>query len=89
MKIKGLVIALAVVGGLAAGAAVALKTPKGKEVAEKAKAKVKTVTDKFKSKKAGAEDVVEATCECPCDEAVVEEAVVEEAEDLPEIAPED
>ena len=84
MKIKGLVVALAVVGGLAAGAAVALKTPKGKEVAEKAKEKVKTVTDKIKSKKATADDVVEATCE-----EAVEEIAVDEVEELPEIAPED
>ena len=79
-----MIIAAAVVGGIAAGVVAALKTQKGKEitgkVVDKAKAGVDKVKDKFAKKP---DDVVaETTCEEMCEEEIYED-------DLPEIAPEE
>ena len=94
MKIAGkILIAAAVVGGVAAGVVAALKTQKGKEIkgkvvdaaktgVTKAKEGVGKVKDKFPKKPQG-DVVAETTCEEMCEE--VTEEIYED--DLPEIAP--
>ena len=96
MKIAGkILIATAIVGGIAAGVAAALRTQKGQEIkgkvvdvaktgVTKAKEGVGKVKDKFAKKPQG-DVVAEATCEEMCEE--VTEEIYED--DLPEIAPED
>ena len=97
MKIAGkILIATAIVGGIAAGVAAALRTQKGQEIkgkvvdaaktgVTKAKEGVGKVKDKFAKKPQGDDVVAETTCEEMCEE--VTEEIYED--DLPEIAPED
>ena len=90
MKFGKLVIAAAVVGSIAAGVAVALKTPKGKAAADKVVGKAKEGMGKVKEgankvkakfvKKNDAEVVADATCEEVCPEEMYED-------ELPDVDP--
>lgn len=96
MKLAGkIMIAAAVVGGIAAGVVAAIKTEKGKQLTgkvadvaragvDKAKDGVNRVKDKF-TKKPADDVVAETTGEEICEEVC--EEVFED--DLPEIAPEE